>query len=452
MADAKRDANRIATLLAVSSVDSITPIAIEAEPTNKALNVNITGSTTLPISIAIGASLVSTVNSTTATLGIGAAFTGTAEDVSSYKSVGINVIASHASAANGLSLEFSSNGTNWDTKRVFTIPADTGKFFNMPVEAKYFRVVYTNGATGQTAFRLQTIYHGTVTKESTLRLGDAVDVETAASLSRSVVTGLDVGSGLFKNVNTYDTGVANALISLVTDASNNPIEVLATGADDVVNTTNALVTAGMGYVFDGTAWDRMRGTSADGILVNLGSNNDVSISGNLPDTAQGDLALLSSAVKQEDTAHATTDKGFPAWAVRNDARTALAADGDYIPLIVNGAGALHVDPLPLSTTWLYADINDASSGDNTIIAATESKKIAVWSVLLVSDGTVDARFEDGAGGTAFTGQIPLQAREGFSHTAGGLVPLWVGTANTLLNLELSDAINVHGSVAYTLVT
>lgn len=100
----------------------------------------------------------------------------------------------------------------------------------------------------------------------------------------------------------------------------------------------------------------------------------------------------------------------------------------------------------------FADINDAVSGDNTIVAAQAAgKRIAVWSVLIVSDGTVDVRFEDGAGGTAFTGQIPLQVREGFTYSSGGLVPLWVGSAATLLNLELSAAINVHGSVSYTVV-
>ena len=53
--------------------------------------------------------------------------------------------------------------------------------------------------------------------------------------------------------------------------------------------------------------------------------------------------------------------------------------------------------------------------------------------------------------TAFTGQIPLQAREGYSVSAGGLVPLFVGSAATLLNLELSAAINVHGFVSYTVI-
>jgi hypothetical protein len=100
----------------------------------------------------------------------------------------------------------------------------------------------------------------------------------------------------------------------------------------------------------------------------------------------------------------------------------------------------------------FADINDATSGNNTIVAAAGAgKRIAVWAILIVSDGTTDVRWEDGAGGTAFTGQVPLQAREGYSISAGGIVPLFVGSANTLLNLELTAAINCHGFVSYTVM-
>lgn len=50
--------------------------------------------------------------------------------------------------------------------------------------------------------------------------------------------------------------------------------------------------------------------------------------------------------KAEDAAHTTGDTGVMALAVRQDTATALAGtDGDYIPLIVDSAGRLHVtDP------------------------------------------------------------------------------------------------------------
>jgi uncharacterized lipoprotein YbaY len=101
--------------------------------------------------------VISTVNSTTAALGNAAVFTGTAEDVSLRDAVTVLVVADQASATNGLSLEFSSDGTNWDHKYQYTVAANVGASYVLPVEAKFFRAVYTNGATPQGAFRLQTI-------------------------------------------------------------------------------------------------------------------------------------------------------------------------------------------------------------------------------------------------------------------------------------------------------
>lgn len=242
----------------------------------------------------------------------------------------------------------------------------------------------------------------------------------------------------------------------------------------------------------------------------------------------GDIRAITTSItpgggashlgKAEDALHTSGDVGVMALAVRGDSETVLAADGDYIPLLVNSVGRLKVDIVETqgsisidgsitaaNTTGdaahdaadtgnpvkfggraqeptaqpeevadndradglfdrngylrvrgdfnpLSAVINDAVSGDNTIVAAAGAgKKIAVWAILIVSDGTVDVRWEDGAAGTALTGQVPLQAREGYAIPAGGLVPLFIGSANTLLNLELSLAVNVHGFVSYTVI-
>ena len=159
-------------------------IAVVADPTSVVQISKISG-------------VVSTLNSTAVTLGSGGAWTGTAENVTDYKSIGVNVIASHASATDGLIFQFSSDGTNWYSK-TFTYPATIPKFFNLPVEAKWFKIGYTNSANIQTYFRLQTIYHASLTKESTLRLSEDIDGETAAQLGRMVICGqID---GTYKNV------------------------------------------------------------------------------------------------------------------------------------------------------------------------------------------------------------------------------------------------------------
>lgn len=48
--------------------------------------------------------------------------------------------------------------------------------------------------------------------------------------------------------------------------------------DAIANQTTTAI-HGFGYMFNGATWDRIRGTIADGILVNLGANNDVTVTG-----------------------------------------------------------------------------------------------------------------------------------------------------------------------------
>lgn len=94
-----------------------------------------------------------------------------------------------------------------------------------------------------------------------------------------------------------------------------------------------------------------------------------------------------------------------------------------------------------------AAIAASSSGDNTIVAAVAGKKIRVLSFALVCASAVTVRFEDGAGGTALTGQMEFAANSGISppEIQSGHFET---TAGTLLNLELSGAVSVAGWVNY----
>ncbi len=128
----------------------------------------------MPIPVLSGSGgIVSTVNSSTANLAGAAVFTGTSEDVSGYAHITISVFSSHASAINGLSIQQSPDGTNWDQTDVFTVPAATGKTFSAAVVAKFYRLVYTNGATLTTSLRIQTIFGTHMRKGSSVRPQDA---------------------------------------------------------------------------------------------------------------------------------------------------------------------------------------------------------------------------------------------------------------------------------------
>lgn len=165
------------------------------------------GTATNPLKT-IPASKISVLNSTSTPLTGDATYTGTWEDITGASTITLSIFTSHASAASGLKFETSSDGVNWDDGDVFTMPAMSpggAKVYSFGVTTQYFRVVYINGATLQTAFRLQTIIHYTGTKPSSHRLDDAVTDEDDAELTKSVLTGRS-DSGEYHNVAVDEDG------------------------------------------------------------------------------------------------------------------------------------------------------------------------------------------------------------------------------------------------------
>jgi hypothetical protein len=100
-------------------------------------------------------------------------------------------------------------------------------------------------------------------------------------------------------------------------------------------------------------------------------------------------------------------------------------------------------------TVKYAVIDEATSGNNTLVAAVTGKKIRVLNYVMVSGGTVTTRFESGAGGTALSGQMTmfLTVSNPMSISCGS-VGCFETAAGELLNLELSAAQSVDGHLAY----
>lgn len=101
----------------------------------------------------------------------------------------------------------------------------------------------------------------------------------------------------------------------------------------------------------------------------------------------------------------------------------------------------------VNVTPKFAVIAASTSGNNTLVAAVTSKKIRVLALWLMANGSVNAKFQSGAGGTDLTGLGYLVVNAGF------VLPFnpvgWFETAAaTLLNLNLSGAIAVGGNLTY----
>jgi hypothetical protein len=99
-------------------------------------------------------------------------------------------------------------------------------------------------------------------------------------------------------------------------------------ADNTANPTVPGVGA-FGLVWDGATWDRTPGNSADGSLVNLGTNNDVTVTSGTIDvlgTTASDAALTSDPVTIGGRASTATP-------------TAVSTDGDVVNLWLDLRGA-----------------------------------------------------------------------------------------------------------------
>jgi len=147
--------------------------------------------------------IVDTNNSTSTPLGISGVFTGTATEILNYGIIFISVYTDVASAVDGLAIQQSINGTNWDFSDNYNIAAGANKNFSINPHARYLRVVYTNGAVAQTTFRLQVILKGNA-KPSSHRIQDAITDEDDAELVEAIITGKD-DSGVFRSVSVSNS-------------------------------------------------------------------------------------------------------------------------------------------------------------------------------------------------------------------------------------------------------
>jgi hypothetical protein len=124
----------------------------------------------------------------------------------------------------------------------------------------------------------------------------------------------------------------------------------------------------------------------------------------------------------------------------------LVADDDRVDALFDRNGRLAVWSGGVNRN---AAISHSTSGNNVVINQVSGKRLAIWNYSFVVHGTVLVRFDNGLSGTALTGRMPFQAREGISSTGGGMTPLFVVSAGLSFVMNLSAGISVSGHVSYT---
>ena len=105
-----------------------------------------------------------------------------------------------------------------------------------------------------------------------------------------------------------------------------------------------------------------------------------------------------------------------------------------------------------------AVISASSNGDNTLVAAVTNRRIRVLGFVLTFSGAVNAKFTDGAAGSALTGLLygvgtaPIPVTAPCVPPVVGSQPGWFATSQgNALVLNLSSGVAVGGFVLYDLV-
>lgn len=148
-------------------------------------------------------------NSTTTPINANIDYTGTGTDVTPHAGITVNIFADQDSDANGMRFQFSSDGTNWDIEvdGGFDYQANSGRTFQFDILAKYFRVIFQNAGTNQTAFRLQTILHHHPVSLTTIhRADDDLAPDRSCTVTKSILMAQAAGTGDFLAINSTAGG------------------------------------------------------------------------------------------------------------------------------------------------------------------------------------------------------------------------------------------------------
>ena len=181
---------------------------VEIGTSGNPVRVDTTGTTVQPVKAVAS---VDANNSTTSVLSGNAVFTGSATQMVAYAGVCINCF---ANVSGTLSIQWSTNGTDWDIVENAAITGGTAESFNINTHAEYFRIVYTNGGSAQTTFRLETILFPMNSGVHSSLVATGVTDNQSALTAKSVIHGrTTAGGGSYVPVKVNPSGALTADVS-----------------------------------------------------------------------------------------------------------------------------------------------------------------------------------------------------------------------------------------------
>ena len=171
------------------------------------------------VAVTVAGSLVSNLNSTIGPLGPNETWTGTPEDVSQYASISVALYVQPTSATGNLLLQFSNSASPWvpisNTVNKVTSAIASGFIFDTTMQLQFFRVIYHNDSTQQTALTVQTIYHPQARiAAKTARLAEPMNDYTDTLNTRALLWGKTNGGNIYEQVASNGE---NSLVTAIAD-------------------------------------------------------------------------------------------------------------------------------------------------------------------------------------------------------------------------------------------
>lgn len=325
--------------------------------------------------------LASATNSTTTPLAGGATFTGTAIDTFGYSSISVLVASDVASATNGMQIQYSGDGVNWDEATVDTYTPgsapNVGQCYGGGIRARYARIVYTNGASAQAAFRLSTILRSDSASGDRVDLESTLGLNSHAMLTKSLITGkTTAGGGAYVDVKVTPSG---ALAADVTGTVAVSSSALPTGAS--------------------TLAEQQSQTTALGTLnTNVGAQADAVAT---TDTGTFSLIALIKKVAQNITAMSAK---LPA---------ALGSTTSANSLSITPASDAIFNTKPKALTNQF----DENAAITTVVTFTAPANAIGGKIMATDTNTTNARYKQGGTATTTSG-MQLQPGRAEDFTGG----------------------------------
>lgn len=441
---ATNEGSSINALRVVNATDAVTSVNVTGGTISVTQPVIVTDGGTAfntsatPIYTVYENAVADTNNSTITPLLASQTYTGIASDVSSYSAIMVSVAADQNSAANGLKIQFSHDGVNWDFTEAggYDYNKTTTRVFQVPIQTQFFRIQYVNGGLAQASFRLQTflVYapQSFVNKrrfDEALPIDFASDVVTAGIRAQNSATEASYpvysttphassGTGLnVFTVNAKDQGDAASALRVVVAGNSDSSVVVNSGT--LTGITNTLIVNQLsGAVYSVYANNPVnQGDAATALRVVIAGNSDASVVVN-----SGTLTGITNTLTVDQVSGAT-------WSVSvNDSfRTTVATDlinADNrlrVSLETGGSGLtdseLRASPVPTQQVSGYADsVNVIQIGGNAVVVGSGyqdnalrvvNATDAITSVNVTgSTGSVAATIVD-SGGVGYSGSNPV---------------------------------------------